>query len=316
MSIKSNQMRAVQAEAGLYLAPAVRFGRGNQILQIRNTEEVPVEDLEAQIIALTDVATAQNTEVSNLYSQTLTLEASVGEEATNEAIELNQVPTLQSQLDQINTLIQNSEQDNFQPYFVSYMPNQVYKGAGNVNDTFPDSPQVYSFTPSEGSDGVFNNYPLLLFSLTLPTFTSAVLYQFSIALCMIADNVVFATEGTDVFVKTTKAVSNGGILFFTIYIPTSVNNNQVIYSSQTGAVGQLPAPGAFSGGSALTSFTDVVSIPANTPNVYLSFFVSTHYSMNLSNTSYNQSQFYVSANGFPQNNAFIGALPVLTMLKL
>lgn len=314
MSIRSNQMTAVQVVAGLYLAPAVRFGRGNQILQIRNTADVPVNDLEAQIEALTEVATEQNTEVNALYSQVQILLNSVDDEAINEAVELNQVPTLQSQLDQINTLIQNSEQDNFEPYFASYMPNQVYKGAGNVNDTFPDSPQVYSFTPSEGNDGVFNNYPTILFSLTLPTYTTSVLYQFSIALCMMANNVVFATEGTDVFSKTTKATSNGGIIYFTIINPLA--NNQVLYSSQSGSVGLLPAPGTFTGGSALTNFTDVVSIPPNTPNVYLSLFVSTHYSMSLSNTAYNQSQFYVSADGYPQNNAFLGALPVLTMVKL
>lgn len=316
MSIKSNQMTAVQVEAGLYLAPAVRFGRGNQILQIRNTEEVPVEDLEAQIIALTDVATAQNVEVNALYSQVITLINSVDDEASNEAIELNQVPTLQSQLDQINTLIQNSEQDNFQPYFASYMPNQVYKGAGNVNDTLPDSPQVYSFTPSEGSDGVFNNYPLLLFSLTLPTFTSAVLYQFTIALTLLANNVAQTQVSNSPFNTTRQASSNGGILFFTIYIPTSINNNQVIYSSQAGAVGTLKTPSTIQGGAGVSYFTDVVSIPPNTPNVYLSFFVSTHYSMNLSNTSYNQSQYYVSDKGWSQGNGYGGALPVLTMLKL
>jgi hypothetical protein len=314
MSIRSNQMTAVQVVAGLYPAPAVRFGRGNQILQIRNTAEVPVEDLEAEVLALTDVATAQNTEVNALYQQVITLYNSVEDEATNEALELNQVPTLQSQLDQINTLIQNSEQDNFQPYFASYMPNQVYKGAGNVNDTFPDSKEVYSFTPSEGNDGVFYNYPTILFSLTLPTYTTSVLYQFSVSLCMMANNVVYATEGTDVFVKTTKAVSNGGIIFFTITNPLA--NNQVIYSSQTGSVGLLPAPGTFTGGSALTNFTDVVSIPANTPNVYLSLFISTHYSMTLSNTAYNQSQYYVSDKGWSQGTGYGGALPVLTMVKL
>lgn len=313
MSIRSNQMSPTLVFPGIYEAPSVRFSTSNQILQIRSNQVIPVGDLETQLSDLIDVASDQNADVTALQTQVNTLSNEANEEYNNEILALNNVPVLQSQLDQISVLIQNSEQDNFQPYFASYLPNQVYKGSGNVNDTLPDSPQVYSFTPSEGNDGVFNNYPLILFSLTLPTYTNTVYYQFTIALTLLANNVAQTSFTNSPFYNSLKACSNGGIVYFTFINPFT---NAVIYSSQTGSVGTVKTPSTIQGGACVSYFTDIVGIPANTPNLYLSFFVSTHYSMNLSNFAYNQAQFFVSDKGWTQGTGYGGALPVLTMLKL
>jgi len=315
-------MNAVRVVEGLYIAPSVRFGRGNQILQIQDNSVVPIADLETELTDMIAVATAQNEACKELETQVSLLNAAINEEAINDQNAINDVPSLQTQLNQINTLIQASAEDNFTPYFSSWLPVKATKGVGDPATTLPqDQNIVYSFTPSEGNDGVFYNYPQTLLSISLPSYTTPVLYQFSVALSLLSGG-PSSSQSTKPsaypFYNTYKASSNGGIVFFAFIVPST---GQILYSSQHGSVSTtqaFPISQVLSNGAAVSYFTDVVSIPANTPNVYLSFFVSTHYSMSLSQTAYSQSQYYLSGQGIPlQNNqGYLGITPLLTMLKL
>lgn len=317
MSIRSNEMTAIRTVAGLYQTPSVRFGTGNQILQIRDNPLIPIADLEAEVIDVTNQASSQQSQALQLFQDTDTLFNNVTQIIAEEQTALALTVGLQAQLNQINQLLKVIEDQTTAPYYNAVLPAKTFRGVGTVNSTLPNDVAVYTFTPDPNNQ---YNVPSPFLTVSLPTYDSATQYQVSWNLCFIGD--VRQGSNSEIFYQSFINASNGGIIYTTVTTPTVC-----IYASQKGTLGQTfipPIQGSDTGSltaCALLNFTDIINVPANTPTLQFNFFISSHYSTTLSSTTATLNPYggYL-VNAFPTPQTLnIGvnqAVPALTLLKL
>lgn len=306
MSVKSNQMRSVRLTSGIYSAPTIRFDKGNQIIQIRENILPSINDLEQAITDETNAASSQNSEVLQLFQDVDTLFNNttilVTETKTGEA----EAAALQITLNQIQALL--SQVQSFTPYFNSIMPSQTIKGVGTTNLTLPTATQVYTFTPDANGE---NAKPTTFMVVGVNT-TEETRFQVTWNMSFVGD---IRQNNPNLFVESWANTSNGGIVYTTV-----TAGSKILYASQNGTIGQTYIPpidaqdsGSFTG-CCLLSFTDVITVPADTSTISFNFFISNHYSMTLSATIFSQIGFYM-VDAFPLPT-FLNATPALTLIKL
>jgi len=308
MSAKSNQMQPVRLTAGIYELPTVRFGKGNQILQIRESQFETIEELETDLNDELNAANSQNSQVLQLFNEVDTLFNNVTIITAETITALAEAAALQIILNQINQLLTQSIA--FSPYYNAILPSQTIKGVGTTNSTKPTDPQVYTFTPDANGE---NAKPIPFVVVGIDPTTDTTRFQVTWNMAFVGD---IRQDVPTLFVDSWANTSNGGIIYTTV-----TSGSTLLYASQNGTIGQTYIPpsgasgdaGSFTG-CALLSFTDIITVPTGVDTLSFNFFISNHYSMTLSSTIYSQIGFYM-VNAFPLPNVS-GAVPALTLLKI
>lgn len=310
MSVKSNEMRAVRPTAATYTLPVVRFGKGNQILQIRQSSIENVDELETELAEATNTAGAQNSEVLQLFTNVDTLFNNVTIITNETQTALAEATALQLILNQINQLLTSAL--SFSPYYNPILPAQTKQGVGTTNSTLPNASQVYTFTPDANGE---NAKPTAFMILGIPPTTETTRFQVTWNMSFVGD--IRQDSPSELFVDSWANTSNGGIIYTTV-----TTGSTLLYASQNGTIGQtyIPSTGASGDagsftGCALLSFTDIITVPVGIDSLSFNFFISNHYSMTLSSTIYSQIGFYL-VEAFPLPTFNDNAVPALVVLKL